>query len=175
MRPYCMFLTILAAASPAFGTDAACTVTFDALKKVITTPTHGYSSVTADVRPNQTELSEIIYTGGMNGSIFLKVNGQWKRSQVTPAAMLQLEDQDIRRSKSSCRYLRDEVVNGEPAGIYAMHSDLGGGSKDTTVWVSKSRGLPLKETMDLDVGGNGKTHTSSRFEYSNVRPPDGVK
>src|SRR5581483_562556 len=96
MRPYSMFLTILAVASPAFGADAACTVAFDALKKVITTPAHGYSSVTADVRPNQTELSEIIYTGGMNGSIFFKVNGQWKRYPLTPAAMLQQEDQDLR-------------------------------------------------------------------------------
>jgi len=174
MRPNSMFV-ILAAAAPAFATDAACTATFDALKKVITTPAHGYSTVTMDVRPNQTDLSEIIYTGGMNGSIFIKVKGQWSRSKLTPAAMLHLEDENIRSAKSACRFLRDEAVNGEPAGIYAIHTEIGGGSKDTTVWVSKSRGLPLRETMDLDVGGNGKTHTSSRFEYSSVRPPDGVR
>jgi hypothetical protein len=32
--------------------------------------------------------------------------------------------------------------------------------------------LPLRSEIDMDVGGSmGKSHRSSRYEYSNVQPP----
>ena len=177
MRPYFISLTILVATAPAFGADAVCTGATEAAKKLITTPAHAYLSRTMGSRPNQTELSEIIYTGGINGAIFVMLKGQWKRSPATPAQMLKQEEENIRDSKSSCRYLRDEVVDGEPARVYQIHSDNDGIIEDATAWISKSRGLPLKQEIDMDVGGgaSGKSHTSTRYEYSNIRPPEGVK
>jgi hypothetical protein len=47
---------------------------------------------------------------------------------------------------------------------------------DTTVWISKSKGLPLRADIDIDVGGSmGKSHKSIRFDYVNVHPPAGVQ
>lgn len=177
MRIYSICLTILAAAAPAFAADPICTGAFDATRKLMTTPAHGYTSRTSGTRPNQPELSEIIYTGGMNGAVFVKLKGQWRRVPQSPAQMLQDKEEGMRDSRNSCRYSRDEAVNGEPAGVYLVHSDIDGTIEDITIWISKSRGLPLKEEIDMNTGGGamGKSHTSTRFEYSNVHPPDGVK
>ena len=51
-----------------------------------------------------------------------------------------------------------------------------GTSVDSRVWISKSRGLPLKQTIDMDVGGKrGKSHTEVSIDYANVQAPVGVK
>ena len=177
MRIDLICLTAFLTAAPAFSADGGCTVPFDSAKKIVTTPAHGYSTLTSSDRPNQPHVTEIIYTGGMNGTIFVKSGGRWVRSPLTPAQYLKQEDENIRDAKTSCRYLRDESVNGEAAAVYSVHSDNGGIIGDGTVWISKARGLTLKEEMDMDTGGgpSGKSHSSERFDYSNVRPPDGVK
>ena len=90
--------------------------------------------------------------------------------------MKQQEENERTVKALSCRYLRDEAVNGEPAAVYVEHSEPEGATSDATTWVSKSRGLPLRLESDIDAGGKmGKSHRSIRFEYSNVQPPAGVK
>jgi hypothetical protein len=43
---------------------------------------------------------------------------------------------------------------------------------DVQVWISKSKGLPLRGELDVDVGGKlGKSHSSMCYEYGNVEPP----
>jgi hypothetical protein len=43
---------------------------------------------------------------------------------------------------------------------------------DSQIWISRAKGLPLRQDMDIDVGGkNGKSHSSSRYEYGDVKPP----
>jgi hypothetical protein len=44
---------------------------------------------------------------------------------------------------------------------------------DTQIWISKSRGLPLKQIYDIDVNGGArcKSHTEIRYEYTNVTAP----
>ncbi len=177
MRIESIFLTAFLVASPAFSADSGCTIPFDAGKKIITTPSHGYSTRTSGPHPNQPRQTEVIHTGGMDGAMFVKFNGRWTHSPLTPTALLKQEDQNIRDAKSTCRYLRDESVSGEPAAVYSVHTDNGGIVSDGTIWIAKARGLPLKEELDMDVGGgpSGKSHESLHFEYSNIRPPDGVK
>jgi hypothetical protein len=34
------------------------------------------------------------------------------------------------------------------------------------VWISKSRGLPVKMKKDMEVDGAPKTHISARYEYT---------
>ena len=43
-------------------------------------------------------------------------NGKWIRSKTTPQDMLKQEQENIRDSKTSCRHVRDELVNGEAGG-----------------------------------------------------------
>ena len=177
MRIPSICLIAFLAAAPAFSADATCTTVFAAAKKLLITPAHGYSTKTVAQSPNQPEQSEIIYSGGTSGAIFIKMKGRWIHSRMTAAQMLQQEEENIRDSKTSCRYLRDESVGGEAAAVYSTHSENDGIIGDATIWIGKSRGLPLKEEIDTDVGGgpSGKTHSSEHFDYSNVRPPDGVK
>jgi hypothetical protein len=59
--------------------------------------------------------------------------------------------------------------------VYGTHSERSDGghiTSDGQVWISKSRGLPLRDEIDIDSGGPaGKNHYSGRYEYTNVQPP----
>ena len=72
-----------------------------------------------------------------------------------------------------CSVLRDEAVNGEPATLHKVHKQTPDDTVDTQVWISKSRGLPLTQINDIDVGAGaaGKSHTEIRYEYTNVTAP----
>ena len=64
----------------------------------------------------------------------------------------------------------EEAVNGESATVYTSHSQSEKGTVDTQMWISKSRALLLRQ--DIDLAGTGfKNHSSSRFEYTNVKAP----
>jgi outer membrane lipoprotein-sorting protein len=146
-----------------------CSALFAAMNKVITMPTHLYSTEVAGYNKNVPENSEMIYSGG---SIYILVKGKWTRSTMTSAQMVAQQQENERTQKATCQHVRDESVNGEAASVYQAHTDSDGDKSDATVWVSKSRGVPLKEEVDLDVGGAaGKSHRTVRFDYNNVKPP----
>jgi hypothetical protein len=42
------------------------------------------------------------------------------------------------------------------------------------MWISKSRGLVLRANSVMDTGTGEKSHSSARYEYTNVRAPAGV-
>jgi len=150
--------------------DDTCKVLFDADKKMILTAHHAYQTQTLPTRKDKSETSESIYGGGLNGAVYIMTKGQWHRSPMGPDAALKQKEENIRNSKSSCRYLRDETVNGESAAVYSMHAENEDSKSDGTVWVGKSKGLPLREEMDFDISP-GKMHHSVRYDYSNIRPP----
>jgi hypothetical protein len=155
-----------------------CQAVDDAMNKVFTTPTHIYTAMSpvpkdgSKPRPEDTSHSETIYVGG---SAYAKVAGKWTRSEWTQQQVMKQEEENRRKSKYSCRYLRDESVNGETAAVYSTHSertDVGPVKSDGQVWISKSRGLPLREEVDIESGGvSSKNHLSVRHEYANVQPP----
>jgi hypothetical protein len=58
------------------------------------------------------------------------------------------------------------------AAVYSTHDVSSKGVVDSQIWISRAKGLPLRQDMDIDVGGkNGKSHSSSRYEYGDVKPP----
>jgi len=73
----------------------------------------------------------------------------------------------------ACSSVRDEAVDGEMATLYKVRSQSSASTVDTQIWISKSRGLPLKQINDVDVSGGdrGKSHTEIRYEYTNVTAP----
>jgi len=155
---------------PAQAADSACQAVSDVGRKVLTTPTHIYTTRTAAFRSGgKPTTSETIYAGG---AIFTNVNGRWIRSTITPQDILQQKKDNQNNSKMTCRYLREESVNGEAAAVYSTHTETEDDKVDVQVWISKSEGLPLCEELDVDVGGKlGKSHSSMRYEYGNVEPP----
>jgi len=166
---------LLHGAAPARAADT-CETIAAAAGKIWSLPVHIYMTETAAYRKNQPKTSESIYTGGADGAIYVLVNGKWTRSPVTTGQLKAGQDDAREKAGQSCRYLRDEAVNGEAASVYSTHHDGDGFKSDVTIWISKSRNVPLRSESDMDVGGAaGKSHTSMRYDYSNVQAPAGVK
>ncbi len=154
--------------------DPACKPVLDSIAKQYSMPVHIYMTQVAELRGVKPRSSEAIYAGG---AIYVQVRGKWTRSPMSLERMRQQREENIRNAKSmSCRYLRDEAVGGEAAAVYSSQSETEDTKSSATLWVSKRTGLPLKNEIDIDSGGGlGKQHDSVRYDYSNVRPPAGVR
>ena len=164
-------LLVIGLSAAANAADDSCKVLFDADRKMILTAHHSYWT---QVLPGQKETKpkETIYMGGLNGAIYILVSGKWQRSGMGPEYALKQKEENIRNTKASCRYVRDEAVSGEAAAMYTIHTESEDDKRDGTIWISKSKGVPLREEMGSD-GSPGKIVV--RYDYSNVRAPDGVK
>ena len=91
---------------------------------------------------------------------------------MTTEQMLEQERENQKNVSATCSYIRDESVNGQAAVVYSEHSQTEDMKTDGQVWISRSKGLIVRQELDTDVGGTlGKTHRSIRYEYDNVRPP----
>lgn len=152
---------------------ASCKPVLDAVVKQRATSFHAYMTLPATLPGAKPEQSEMIAAGGQD---YILVNGHWKRSPMDQAAMVKQEQENIRDAKAySCKRLRDESVGGAPAVVYAAHSENEDTKSDAQVWVAKSTGLVLRNEVDLSTDGGAPDHLSTRYEYTNVQVPAGVK
>jgi hypothetical protein len=138
-----------------------CRLVFDATSKVLDTPTHLYATMNMG---GTTQISESIYAAG---AIYMKAGGKWGPSPISMQETKQLVQKNIQTNKTTCRYLKDEPVNGEMAAVYSVHEETPGSKSDSQIWISKAKGLPLRSEIDL----GDKNHVSTRYEYGNVKPP----
>ncbi len=145
----------------------SCQPVFDAMSKVLVTPSRVFSKDGTGARDDAKPESESIYFGG---AIYVKINDKWIRSKMTAQQMLDQEKENREHGSATCGYLRDEVAGGEAAAVYSARSENEGVKSDGQIWISK-KGLPLREELDIDVGDPGKMHKSVRYEYSNVQAP----
>jgi hypothetical protein len=153
--------------------DPSCKPVLDAMRKQLATPTHSYVTEVAKFRGNKPVSSESIHTGSVS---YIQVNGKWRRSPITVEDLRKQQEENLRTAKSmACRYLRDEAVSGEAAAVYRSQAENQDVKSDSTVWVSKRTGLPLRSENDLDTGDADQQHLSIRYDYANVQPPTGVK
>lgn len=151
----------------------ACKPVIDAMSKQLATPSHMYVANPAESKGANSDSSELIYAGN---AIYMRVHGTWSRSQMTLEQMVQQQQENIRNSKSfDCRYLRNEVVDGEEAAAYSVDSLNDDVRSSGQIWISKSRGLPLKSETNIDLGGSDKEHIATRYDYTKVQAPAGVK
>ena len=152
---------------PAHAADS-CQPVFDALTKLISTPSHSYTTSTA-ANGGKTRTAETIMTQGKK---YIRGTGKWMDTSVTTAEVLEQERENEKNGKATCQLLRSEAVNGEAAVVYSLSRQTAGFKEDAQLWISKSTGMPLREEQDVDMGGEiGKAHNSARFEYGNVQPP----
>lgn len=144
----------------------ACQPVFDAITKLVTTPSHSYSTGVIDGTPRSTET---IY---VQGKTYMLAKGKWMLSPATPNDVLKQELENEKQGKSTCQFVRNEFVNGEAAALYSMHRETEIVKEDGQVWISKTNGRALRKEVDVDYGAAiGKGHLSARFEYSNVKSP----
>jgi len=163
----CLALVVPLQWSPKLEAQSSCQPVFDAITKVVTTPSHSYTTQSAATgNPRSTET---IYTAN---KIYARVNGKWMDSSLKPSDVLAQEKENRQHTKASCQVVRSEVVGTEAATLYSMHSENEDTKTDAQMWISKSTGLPLREETDIsDVGSAEKRHASTRYEYSNVKAP----
>ncbi len=65
----------------------------------------------------------------------------------------------------SCKYLRDENLNGGAASVYSDVMKSRPGIADGKVWISKNKGLILQQEMEVDMGAKGKGKQTILFTY----------
>src|ERR1017187_6037378 len=152
---------LLISATPV-AAQGDCRLVFEATSKIFDTPVHSYvtTSMGATTQPGV----EMIYVAG---AFYLKSGGAWSLGTMSIPEMKQLVQKNIQTNKTTCRYLKDEPVNGEMAAVYSVHEETPRSTSDSQIWISKAKGLPLRSEQDLDA----KTHISTRYEYGNVKPP----
>jgi hypothetical protein len=164
---------LLSAARPIIAASG-CDAVNAAVIKVFQVPVHLYMTETAGFNGGKARNAETIY---LNGATFVMVNGQWRKSVILPKDLLPKDlavgKKESEEKAGTCSIVRDEAVSGEPATLYKVHNQTAAGTLDTQIWVSKSKGLALKQINDQDVGGGarGKMHTEISYEYTNVTAP----
>jgi hypothetical protein len=156
--------------------NPACEPIFNAFTKLVETPNHQYmtqSSPTAALtHGGKLRSSESISTSEAS---FIKMDTQWRKVPITAQEMLKQQEDARQDAKETCSFLQDDLSEGDAA-VYSSHSETGKGTSDLKVWISKANGLPLREEIDLDLGGDtGKTHSTVRFDYDHVEPPKDAK
>jgi hypothetical protein len=148
--------------------QSECKAAFEASDKLVTTPHHGFSTRTPASKGDKPETSEDILVGGV---YYIQYRGKWVKSPMTAEDRKKQGEENRKNAKNtSCRHVRDELVNGEAAAVYQVHSETDDAKVDLQTWISKSKGLILRQEEDLDVEGD-KMHIVTRFEYSNVTAP----
>jgi hypothetical protein len=154
----------------AFGVsvvDPTCKLVLDANHKTLDTPNHMYTDMGgANGKKTGGELITV------NGDRYVMVNGKWSKSRMTVAATRAQEEENIKNAKVlSCKQTGDDVVSGEAATVYTEHTENEDTKSDGKIWISKSRGVILKEEIELDSGEATKQHVAIRYEYGNVKAP----
>lgn len=157
--------------------SAECAPLFTASSKLYEKPFHVYmidtAQTDAQLNGGKPRVSESIWTGA---AVYVLVRMKWRKSPVDVAEMRKMATDNPSQAKATCSHVRDESVNGEPAAVWRIQSVSEFDKRDTDEWISRSRGVVLKSDVHDDVGGAfGKSHTVSRYEYTNVQAPAGVQ
>jgi hypothetical protein len=158
-----------ATAASAASTD--CKPVFDAMEKMAGTPNHLRMHRTAGFAgPSD---SESITTPD---AMYVQVKGAWHRTPYDAQhAMADLRAESAPKN-TTCTHLRDENVAGEDSAVYdTVDRQDEGETVNSRIWISKTRGLPVKQTIDMDIGGKqGKSHTDVLMDYADVKAPAGA-
>jgi hypothetical protein len=160
-------LLAMGRAAPARTADS-CQPVFDALQKLVTIPSHSYTTSTA-AKGGTPRTAETIM---VQNKKYMRANGKWMDTGVTAQEVLEQEKENEKNGKSSCQLVRSESVSGESASLYHLQRETENFKEDSQIWISTARGVPLREEQDIEMGAAiGKRHNSAHFEYTNVQPP----
>jgi|SRR5579863_2297390 len=153
---------------PAWAADN-CRFLLDSMLNMMATSVHSYTTMTSDIHPTPTR-TEAIW---VKGTGYLGVEGKWRRS-MTLAEIKAQSEENLKTQKPVCSVVRDDSVDGQAATVYIEKSSAGA-TLGATIWIAKGSGMPLKQEIDMNVGGTkGKSHIATRYTYGNVTVPPGV-
>ena len=147
--------------------SAACQPVFAALDKVMSLPTHLYSTLDPG-EGKETRHIESIYAGG---AIYQKEKGGWEKMKVTTIEAANQERENRTKTKPSCEFIKEENVDGKPANLYRVLTKTSTDTTTAQVWIARTKGTLVKQEIEIDGGNSGKMHYSVKYEYDNVEPP----
>lgn len=163
--PITAFLACMAFVTSARAADT-CDALYNAGIKAVQMPHHVYTTTTAGRAGKVVPPSEAIFAGGVE---YLRVGGQWRRSAMPQKAMLEAAQEKLKTHPDTCTVAGDRTIDGQAVTTYKVHNKESG--SDSLVHILKSNGRLLGQTLTLPDG----SVVNSRYEYSNVQPPAGVK
>jgi hypothetical protein len=154
----------------AHAQDASCKQVFNGIRLQANTPNHQYFTISGAEPDSHAQTNEMINTGRAR---FVLMNGKWQTVPESPREMLKREEENFKNSKTVCRVLRDEVVEGTATSVYVEQSQTGSITSIGTVWIAKSSGLPVREQVNTDSGTGpaGQRHLEIRIVYTDVHAP----
>ena len=164
-------LGVVASSLPAAGIDdPTCKIVLDAAAKMEEIPNHQYVTITRQGAGAKTTEGESIHIGDIS---YVKAQGTWRVSRLSPKALAEQRKENLRDSKVfTCKYDRDDEIDGEAVAVYKTHQESDEVKADAEIWISKKRALVLKEIVTQPEENQTIT---IRVDYSNVQKPDGVK
>ena len=163
--PIIAFLVATAFVTSARAADT-CDALYEAGIKAVQMPHHVYTTKTTPRGGKFLQSSEAIFTGGVE---YLRAGGRWRRSALPQQPMLEAAREKLKTHPDTCADAGDETVDGHAVTTYKVHDKESGA--DSLVHIFKSTGLLLGQTLTLPDGSIMKT----RYEYTNVQPPAGMK
>ncbi len=154
----------------AFAQDPSCRQVFNGIKLQANTPNHQYFTISGAQADSHAQTHEMIDTGRAR---FIRIDGQWQKSPQSPHEIMKIEEENFKKSKTVCRALREEVIDGTAATVYVEQSQTGPISSVGTIWIANRSGLPLREEVNTDSGTGpaGQRHLEIRIVYSDAQTP----
>lgn len=128
-----------------------------------------YARTMTTIQPGQpVSRGEMVVTGT---KMYVQVNGAWQSMPYSAQEMIDRATENAKKSKQTCRKVGAELVDGEATTIYSDHEETPRGVVDSRIWMSDSRGLPLKLETHFESGMS----LSSTVRYDNIQPPAGAR
>ena len=158
-------LLLLASSVCAHADNASCKPITDADIKLVNTSYHEVSTLEGNAL-------EKIYT---TTTLSMRVNnGKWMTMPMTPRKVLGAM-RESGGSYSGCKVLRTEIVDGQPATVYAAHRTSPGTSvpnQDDQIWITDN-GLTLKTVSDVQMRGH-TMHAEAHITYDRAHATAGA-
>jgi hypothetical protein len=145
-----------------------CVDVYTATKKLLLTPHHSFSYVTAS-DSEETVTSETIVLGSVT---YLRQGSEgWHSGLSVEELQRRYRERWSRAKQLDCAYIRDEILSGKLVAHYYVREDLDGSTDDTDLWITRGEGLVMGSESDINERRGRITHTSIRHEFNNVEAP----
>ena len=169
-------MVALGTALGAFGRDAAaddaaCQTVLDAIIKQAAVLVHQKISIESAAAPGKALQSEMIRTGD---TLYMQVRGQWTTRPYDGQKAANYARPAMQNAEHSCTRVRSETVDGQAGRSLQRRGKDCVGRHKLTDWISHASGLPLPQHTVMLEQGSAKGQRDVRFDYSDVRAPQGV-
>ena len=151
--------------------NAACQAVLEAVIKQAAVPVHQKISIESAAAPGKPIQSELIRVGD---TLYMQVQGKWMARPYDGKKAAEDARQAMQKAEHTCTRVRSEAVDGQAAEFYSVQSKSATGSTDSQIWIASATGLPLRQHTVMLEQGTIKMQHVVRFDYANVRAPEGV-